>query len=353
MKQIERKNDFQIQIFPQEKNISNKKEVGSANMLLNQLPSLVGAKELAGAYKVVFPPDVAGTLMELKNGANAGLLTTTIKGDFGRFAGQAGLKSLSNVANPLAVFSLMSLVTGQYFMAQINESLKAVSKNIEQVQRQIDTSEESVVFSSSIFLQEIKNDWALILQSEELKSSVVSNIMKSVNDLTASIYYFENIINQKTTELENILRKNKIAELSLINEISRNKDFMKLAYETRSCLKLILIYLTCRLTKNNVEDVKEALKRDDDLLFSSTVKQLESRIDVIINILKNAPNEKLQKQAFEIKSVVLGVREITRDRFNNMVKANIDSTIDKIKEIDEKGQTFYIENNKIYIEETE
>lgn len=50
------------------------------------------------------------------------------------------------------------MITGQYFMAQINQSIKALTENIEEVQYQIDTTQEALIFSSTIFLQEIKND---------------------------------------------------------------------------------------------------------------------------------------------------------------------------------------------------
>lgn len=340
-----------IQVIPQETTLSKKREIGSANMLLGQLPTLAGAKELSTAYKVVFPAGVTGKLMTLKNGANAGLATTSVIGESGKIAGQAGLQSLSNFASPLAVFSALSMITGQYFMAEINKSIKALSENIEEVQKQIDTSEESVVFSASIFLQEIKNDWNLILESENFKLSVISNIIKTVNDLTSSCYYFENRLNTKMSELKTNLQKNKISEDMLLSEINRNKEFLKQAYELRSCLKLILIFLTSGVTESNSEDIKQAIKKDEDLLFSVTVKQLEHKIDEIIELIKSAPSLKMQKQGLEIKENIISIRNITRDRYNNLVNKNITETIERIEKIDRDGQTFFIEGDKLYIEE--
>ena len=353
MKQIEYDDSFSaLQIFPNEVTKNNKTEIGSAQMLLNQFPSLLASKELSQAYKVVLPKGVAGKLMEIKNGSLAGLNSTTIVDpSTGKIIGQAGLQSLSNLANPLAVFTAMSMITGQYFMAQINNSIKELSENIEEVQHQIDASEESVVFSNTIFLQEIKNDWNLILCSETYKNSIISNVIKSVNDLTSSIYYFENRLNSKMKELQDVLSKDRIAEKTLLEEIARNKEFMKSAYELRSCLKLILIYLTSCITKDNATEIKETLKKDDNLLFSSTVKQLNQKIDSIVDDLKHASTIKLQQQASEIKELAIGIRTLTRESYNDSVKLNIDKTIDKIETIDKNGQTFYIEGDKLYIEE--
>ena len=77
--------------------------------------------------------------------------------------------------------------------------------------------------------------------------------------------------------------------------MERNKDFLKLAYETRSCLKLIVLFLSSSITEKNAEDIKSALNTDDDILFSNTVKQLDYRIDIIINQLKNTSNIKMQQ----------------------------------------------------------
>jgi hypothetical protein len=152
-------------------------------------------------------------------------------------------------------------------------------------------------------------------------------------------------------ELKKTLDNGKTVEESLRDEVSRNTHFLKLSYEIRSCLKIILIFLTSSVTKNNAEEVKRVLINDEKLLFSSTVKQLDMKINDIIDILKQSPTIKLQEQAKAIKPIIIGIRDITRDRYNNAVLSNIDSTINQIMKIDESGQTFYIEGNKLYIEE--
>lgn len=341
-----------IQIIPQEAIVTkNMKEIGSANMLLSQLPTLVELKELSNAYKIIFPPGAIGKLMTLKNGANAGLTTTSIIGESGKITGQAGLQSLSSFASPLAVFSVLSIITGQYFMAEINKSIEELSKNIEEVQEQIDISEESEVFTASVFLQEIKNDWNLILGAENLKASIISNIITTTNNLTSSCYYFKNRLNTKLSELMVNLKAKKPSEGVLLAEINRNKEFLKQTYGLRSCFKIILIFLTSGITKNNSEDIKCAMKKDEDLLFTATAKQLNSKIDEIIELIKSAPSINLQKQGMLIKDCIVDIRNITRDGFNDFINKNIFETIDRLETINWKEQVFFIEDNKLYVEE--
>lgn len=337
---------FPIQIFAEEELSGNKTEIGSASALLNQLPGLIGSTQLNGTYRVVFPEGATGKLMQMRNGLN----TTAIVNDSNKIVAQAGLQSLSNLATPFAVFSAMSMVTGQYFMAQINKSITTLSENIEEVQRQIDISEEATVFSADIFLKEIKNDWNLILSSTEFKSSVISNILKTINDLTSVCYYFENRLNSKMIDLERGLtaRSPKIED-SIVNDISRSKDFFKYAYELRSFFKIMLFFLTTGITVNSSEDIKIAFKNDETLIFSNTIKQLNAKIDDVIDLLVKAPTVKLQQKAKMIQSIIVGVRKITRDKYSDDISTNIMDTIDCFEKLDKEGQEFYISDGKLFI----
>ncbi len=354
---------FPIQVIPQQNMVSSKRKnfskLGNADMIIGQLPALAstwnGVDKLNNAYKIVMPAGVTGELV--KNSKLNGLLTTTIRGSNGKFSGVAGLENLAGALTPAAVastaFAIASVAVGQYFLCQINKSLTKISESVEHIEKQIDTMQESDVFSGWMFLREIQNDWLLILESDDFRASITSNILQTINKLTSSIYYFENRLNDKLNKLMPVLEKGKIVEQSLVNEISSVTEFLKLAYETRCCLKLILVYLTTGITNSNFEEIKRTLERDDSLLFSTTVKQLDKQIEDIIDTLKKASNIKLQKQALEIKTQILSIYDITRDRYKDAINSNIENTISKLKQLDDEGCVFYVEDNTLYIENKE
>ena len=343
-------NSFDVQILRVEGTPREKEHIGSASMLLTQLPSLLGVKELTGAYKVVLPPGKVGELMTLKNGALQGLNNTTLVGESGKIVGSAGLQSLSALASPMIVFSVLSMVTGQYFMSQINNSIKELSESIEEVQVQIDTSSESKVFAGSILLKEIKNDWNLILGSESLKSAMVNSIIQSISELTATCYYFENRLNYKISELNKVYSTTrKCAEESLINDIRRSMDFLKYSIELRSCFKTILVFLTTGITKDNSSEISKVLIDDADLLLSSTVQQMHQQIKSVIDHVKKAPTIKQQEQASEISKLLKDVRRITRKDYSDSILLNLSETIKRFELLDSKGETFYIEDGYIYV----
>ena len=65
-----------FKIEPEEAvDVSNKRLLGHANSLLSQFPALIGASQLADAYRVVMPAGVAGDLIKYKT---TGLLGTCL-----------------------------------------------------------------------------------------------------------------------------------------------------------------------------------------------------------------------------------------------------------------------------------
>lgn len=54
-----------------------------------------------------------------------------IKGENGRFVGSASLYSMEVQAIVLSAFNVISIVSGQYFLSQINKELIVINQNID------------------------------------------------------------------------------------------------------------------------------------------------------------------------------------------------------------------------------
>ena len=104
---------------------SNLKKIGNANSILSQIPNFISAKTLNESYRVIIPAGVEGDLIKYSDN----LLGTPIIKD-GKIVGHAGLKSLSAMATPMVIYSAMSIVTGQYFLSQINNNISNILVNI-------------------------------------------------------------------------------------------------------------------------------------------------------------------------------------------------------------------------------
>lgn len=124
---IQRVEDISIKKF---KKINGMSRV---NMLLQQLPLSTAISQnnaLNGAFRVIVPEGATGTLMKYKNG----LLGTPIIGENKKIVAHAGLEEIKSISlTPVMLFSAMSVITGQYFMSRIDESLSKIEKNVNEI----------------------------------------------------------------------------------------------------------------------------------------------------------------------------------------------------------------------------
>ena len=206
--------------------ISGKKCIGNLsklNTFMQQLPlaSNIAQNKLTGnAYKIVFPEGSSGTLMKYKNG----MLGTPLIGDNGKISAHAGLVPIDKVSlTPLMVFTAMSAITGQYFMANINEGLEILTKDIKNIIDLIYDEKESENFSTYNFYEYVKNNLQLILGNEVLKLSTLTNLQLSNNKMYSNILFYSKSIKRKIEEITNIPNENKLTgkRLSEMDNISK------------------------------------------------------------------------------------------------------------------------------------
>lgn len=131
--------DFDI--FPYEGNINfedsnkyQKLELSTAqkiyiNALIQQLPLAVTASNMPQMYTLTFPEGLPHTLMHLKNGGFA----TSIIGADGKIVGMASLTPMVAEAAIIGIFTAMSVLTGQFFLCQINKELQKINQKLDEI----------------------------------------------------------------------------------------------------------------------------------------------------------------------------------------------------------------------------
>ena len=185
---------------------------------------------LDGAYKIIIPEGDAGRLMQYKNG----LLGTPLIGANGKTTSHAGLEKIQGISmNPVLIFTAMSLLTGQYFMAEINKSLKGISKNLEDIKRMILDDKISRNFAIYDFYQDISSNMEIILEHDDLRISYISyisNVQNTFLDLRQNITFFEKRINQYVDDLQNNFKGGNTTKeriKSLDKEVEKIQEFIE------------------------------------------------------------------------------------------------------------------------------
>lgn len=340
-------------------NLKNPITVGSrVNALFQALPMLQLVhqnKIIEGAYKIVIPEGVGGKLMQYKNG----LLGTPMIGANNKIQGHAGLEKIGMASmNPALIFTAMSFVTGQYFMAQINSSLKNISHDVKQIIKILLDDKKSRNYAIYEFYLEIINNMDIILDNSDIRISYLTNIQSTLIDLRQNIKFYEksidDIIDEKNGNLYSVIDEKKTN--NRINEA--NKKFRELndfLIQRYFCLQLFVMGKILETQLAQIYDDKYIKRVIDD------IEVLKNSADIynksIINTYKNVFTQIEEKNwiwssqdIFEKRDNI--IKEIQHNN-DNFIK-NYNSTINGIYnfiEFNKRENTFIIEGEDLYMVE--
>ena len=242
------------------------------NSMLQALPMsqvIAQNKMLEGAYKVIMPKDSVGTLMKYKNGL---LGTPLVNSSSGKIAGHAGLSKITNLPmSPVIIFTAMSFITGQYFMSQINSSLKNISKDINDIIKFLFDDKESRNYAIYQLCLDISTSMDIIIENQDIRIAYLTNIQSSLIDLNQNIKFYEKTIDRKRKELSSIINDNKRTNDRINDSKIKFKELNKLILQRYFCLQL---YAQCKILEMQLAQIYDT-----------------DYIEKIINQLNNIKNE--------------------------------------------------------------
>lgn len=181
--------------------------MGNLNNILSVVPNILASKTLSDSYRIIIPEGVTGNLMKYKTG----LLGTPIVDDSTKkIIGHAGLDSLNPQALALAGFTAVSFVTGQYFMAKINEKLETIKNDLNRLKQLLEDRIISEVKSAIYFIQYADINMDSILISENHTIATLSNVQFYTVLLYQNSIYYEDQIEKTIKEIKTTKDKNGI-----------------------------------------------------------------------------------------------------------------------------------------------
>lgn len=172
-------------------------EVAKASMVLQYIPQLAALAANNNAFNNAFMQATNGMFkVKIPDGTHLGKSMKTpgahramIFKDYGnKFVGNAELfpfdgalyiNSAPNIA--LAVFSAISMATGQYFMTQINSKLESITSGIDRIEQFLDDSRRSELIAACQELNEQKARVKYISSEND-----ASDIITHLNDIRMS-----------------------------------------------------------------------------------------------------------------------------------------------------------------------
>ena len=185
--------------------------LGRVDSILQLFPEVVNGINSSGSFKVIYDKGL-GVLQKAKD--HPGLYRANVvnaDGGNNNITGQALLAPVSNTAQIISgVFATMSMVTGQYYMCQINNELNAINQKVDLIQSFIENEKESHIKSNIKTIMTIQRDYNSILNNTDRRIMLLNSIQTIKTSSFADIEFFRKQIRTRVGVLNQNSKSNDI-----------------------------------------------------------------------------------------------------------------------------------------------
>jgi len=259
--------------------------------LMQQLPVATGAGAMAQSYIAKFPEGLPHTLTALKQGGYGSMVRVD-----GKFAGSASFYRMTSQAALLGAFTAMSAVTGQYFLAEINNRMDMMGQKLDKILEFLYSDKKAELMAELSFTKYAHQNYMSIIGHEQHRLATIVSLQEAQKVAMKDIeFYMDDLDSKVNRDIK------KYTDLELL---------VKDAFRTRNCLELSLqLYVTASLLEVyyaenydayyliNVEDtVGSYINRCEKRMIGAF-----NRLSLKVDTFKGAPLEKFDKYAISKK----------------------------------------------------
>ena len=202
--------------------------------LMNQLPALVGMDTLSKTMVLRFPEGIQGTLMQLKS--NGGHTTTLRSLETGQINGTAWLEPTTPQAICLGAFTAMSVVSGQYFLSQINSSLAQISSGLDRILEFLYGDKRAELLSEVNFIQFAYKNYKSVMEHSEQRIATLISLQNAKKVALKDIEFY-------LSDLNSIITDKKNGDISsTVPKMVRTKDCLDLSLQLYIMSNLLEVY---------------------------------------------------------------------------------------------------------------
>lgn len=216
--------------------------------LMNQLPALAGIDILSKTMLLRFPEGVQGVLMQLKS--NGGFTTTLKNVETGKIAGTAWLESAAPQAVCLGAFTAMSIASGQYFLAQINNSLAQISSGLDKILEFLYGDKRAELLSEVSFIRFAYENYNSVMEYSEQRVATLISLQNAKKVAMKDIEFY-------LSDLSSIMGDKKSSDISsTVPKMVRTKDCLDLSLQLYTMSNLLEVYYSENYDPNYISFVQ-------------------------------------------------------------------------------------------------
>ena len=243
--------------------------LGQVSMMFQQLPGLATHMvSYHGTYRVYFDKSL-GVLQQAKQGDGFLRANVVQVGTNNKITDQALLKVASPgslVAN--AIFSALSMVTGQYFLSEINGELSQIDKKMDGIQKFLENEKRSNLLAHYNYLQQVIQTFEFIQANDMQKQATIQQLPRIRIDSFSNLNFYITSFQQRKEELTQ-LKKNRSKSSTesipkVINEIGDIVLLYKFALYTYALSYYLEIMLSGNMDSQYIGFVRTDIKAKSD-----------------------------------------------------------------------------------------
>lgn len=293
--------------------------------LIQQLPIMLAASSLSGAYTIQFPAGISGHLIQYR----AGGVGTPIQGAGGKIVGHASLEAASSQTAVLGAFSVMAVVSGQYFLAQINDELKTMNQNIDKILEFLYGDKRAELISEVSFVKSAYQNYSSIMDHEAQRIATLISLQESKKVAIKDIEFY-------MSDLDSMVNAKSGSDIiPWMEKIFQIKDCLELSMQLYSMSSLLEIYYSQNYEADYISNVEE----ESVIYIGKCEKRMLgsfSKLSAFIQTYKEGPLRKIDKPALE-KKVNLVI-----DSYGKGTESEIVKSIRSVVHAPEEKTEYYI-----------
>ena len=246
--------------------------------------------------------------------------------------GQALLQSLSTSPQIISgVFSAMSIVTGQYYMSQITDSLRSIEKQVQSIQKFLEDDKRSSLEAYEQFLRNTQIEHQSIIQNACLRQSTLTNIQKiKIDSLSAIIFDRKQVNDLKDIDIKKDKIKEVASNMNRISDLIFEYWFSLYLYIYSSSMEILI---SQHFDQEYITDIKEDIckkceqyKEDESLWRSEMERYITSAKafgdNKAINLLKMYGENAFFMGPFQLGPKAVKVVADLADEVDKSIKNN-------------------------------
>lgn len=299
---------------------SQKIHIGS---LLQQVPSLMAAGTMANAYLVRFPEGIPydpSMLMQYKNGG----LGTAIMGD-NSIIEHASLHNLSTEAALFGAFTVMSIASSQYFLAQINSELKMMNLKIDKILEFLYGDKKAELISEISFTKYAYENYNSIMSHGQQRLATITSLKESKKVAMKDIEFY-------ISDLDSTVKSNDDSDIgSLADKAFQIKESLELSTQLYIMSNLLEVYYSQNFDPDYVHYIEEEISSYIDKCEKRMISSF-SVLGIRIRDSKNKLWIKIDKPYFEkrigqvVESLSGGEKSTIRKSLNSVLSLSSQKT---------------------------